>query len=70
MKLKLKCLEDCGFQQPYSKEIFHVKAGDVVVGMIRDGEEGIRIQQPDGSFSYPYYVSDIEELFTAIWEDK
>lgn len=38
--------------------------------MIRDGEEGIRIQQPDGTFSYPYYVSDIEELFTAIWEDK
>ena len=35
-----------------------------------NGEEGIRIQQPDGSFSYPYYFSDIEELFTAIWEDK
>ena len=70
MELKLKCLEDCGFQHPYSKEIFHVKAGDVIIGMIRDGEEDIRIQQPDGSFSYPYYVSDIEELFTAIWEDK
>lgn len=38
--------------------------------MIRDCEEGIRIQQPDGSFSYSYYVSDIEKSFTAIWEDK
>lgn len=70
MELKLKCLEDCGFQQPNNGEIFHIKKGDIVIGSIHDGEEGIRIQQPDGSFSYPYYVSNIEELFTAIWEDK
>lgn len=70
MELKLKCLEDCYLQQSDNEEAFYVKSGDIILGSIRDSEKGIRIQQPDGSYSFPYYISDIEKSFTAIWEDK
>ena len=67
MELKLKCTNDCYLETSN----FKCKVGDIIFALILDSDKGgIRLQCPDGSYSFPYYISDIEKSFTAIWEDK
>jgi len=69
MELKLKCTNDCQFMSS-DYESFSHKAGDITNALLLEHDGGIRLQCPDGSYSFPYYISDIEKCFTAIWEDK
>ena len=71
MKLKLKCINSCRFEETPEYGIFNYNKGDIVNAIIRDNSnEGcIRIQRPDGSYSFPHYISNIEWYFTAIWND-
>ena len=64
MTLKLKCVKDC-----YLEEIT-IKRGDVVRALITDGENGIRFQQPDKIYSYPYYISDVEDCFISAFDEE
>lgn len=65
MTIKLRCVEDCVLNgvTHYDDTIFH--KGDVANASICDYEYGIRIQKPDGRYSFPYCIENIEKYFVA-----
>ena len=61
MIIKLRCINNCVLNDG-SVRFYR---NDIVNAMIGDSEYGIRIQKPDGIYSLPYYISDIEMYFVG-----
>lgn len=61
MIIKLRCINDCVLDDG-SVRFYR---NDIVNAIIGGSEYGIRIQKPDGTYSLPYYISDIEMYFVG-----
>ena len=63
MKIKLRCVQECMLDE------MPIHVNDSVSAVISD-YEGIRIQEPDGVYSFPYHISDIEKYFVSDFDEE
>lgn len=66
MIIKLRCINNCML----NNDGVRFYRNDIVNATIYDSEYGIRIQKPDGTYSLPYYISDIETCFVGEGVDQ
>ena len=66
MIIKLRFINNCMLNN-YSVRFYR---NDIFNATICDSEYGIRIQKPDGTYSLPYYISDIETCFVGDGVDQ
>lgn len=63
MRIKLRCIKDCNFQD------FSAKRGDSVRASIWDGDKGIRFDRGT-MWSYPYLFSLVEKYFVSDFDEE
>lgn len=66
MIIKLRCINNCIL----NNDGVRFYRNDIVNATICDSEYGIRIQKPYGTYSLPYYISDIETCFVGEGVDQ
>ena len=64
MKIKLRCIKDCSFQD------FSTKKGDSVRASMWDGDRGIRFERSGKMWSNPYLISLVEKYFVSDFDDE
>lgn len=64
MTFKLRCILDCRLEE------MTVKRGDTIRAIIGPGEDGIRFLQPDGVYTFPYYLDEMEGYFVSEFDDE
>ena len=65
MVIKLRCVKDCVLDGTMRRDDIVFHKGDMANATICDYEYGIRIQKPDGVYSFPYHIENIEKYFVA-----
>lgn len=64
MRIKLRCVQECMLDE------MPIHVDDVVYATINDDEKGIRVQEPDGVYSFPYNINDIEKYFVSEFDEE